>query len=179
MQGRIVEYICPQCGNKSNRYERKGIKEHCRKCGAELIENKAHSFSESGEWESTEKSDTKRICVQREAAQQELLFEWAELAGGAHPELNLMYHIPNGGSRNGLEAANLKKQGVKAGVPDVHLPVPRGQFHSLYIEMKVHPNKPTEQQLKWIELLNAQGNRAIVCYSWIDAKNEIEKYLSL
>lgn len=28
-----------------------------------------------------------------------------------HPELELLYHVPNGGSRNRLEAANLQKQG--------------------------------------------------------------------
>ena len=47
-----------------------------------------------------------------------------------------MFHIPNGGSRNKLEASNLKKQGVKAGVPDLFLPVGRGSYHGLFIELK-------------------------------------------
>lgn len=71
-----------------------------------------------------------------ESVEQTNLFRWAAYEQGKYPELKLMYHIPNGGSRNRLEAANLKKQGVKSGVPDICLPVARGAYHGLYIEMK-------------------------------------------
>ena len=37
-----------------------------------------------------------------------------------------MFRIPNGGSRHPAEAARLKAQGVKAGVPDLCIPVARG-----------------------------------------------------
>lgn len=53
---------------------------------------------------------------QHEAAEQEKLFRWAAFMEGRFPVLGLLHHIPNGGSRNRLEAANLKRQGVKAGV---------------------------------------------------------------
>ena len=46
-----------------------------------------------------------------ESVEQTNLFRWAAYEQGKYPELKLMYHIPNGGSRNRLEAANLKKQG--------------------------------------------------------------------
>lgn len=155
MSVRIVEYICPSCGSTSNRCECKGIKEYCRNCGAELMENMSHSFRENGEWKSSEQIQNKRKCVQHEAKQQELLFEWAHMAKCTYPELDMMYHVPNGGSRNEIEAAKLKKQGVKKGVPDIHLPVARGKYHSIYIEMKVRPNKPTSTQLEWITRLKA------------------------
>lgn len=61
-----------------------------------------------------------------EANEQEALFRWTVFVRGRFPEIELLYHIPNGGSRNKLEAANLKRQGVKAGVPDLCLPVARG-----------------------------------------------------
>lgn len=76
------------------------------------------------------------MSIQHEAREQEALFRWADFAAGTMPELKLLYHIPNGGSRNKAEAANLKRQGVKAGVPDLFLPVPRGGYHGLYIELK-------------------------------------------
>lgn len=114
-----------------------------------------------------------------EAQEQAALFEWAAWNVGRHPELRLMFHVPNGGSRNRIEAANLKRQGVKAGVPDVWLPVARGAFHGLVIEMKVGKNKPTENQKEWIRLLNEQKYATRVCYSWQEARNAIEKYLSL
>ena len=66
--------------------------------------------------------------VNKEADEQEALFAWAEYQKGKYPELELMYHIPNGGSRNKAEAARLKAQGVKPGVPDICLPVPRGNI---------------------------------------------------
>lgn len=60
------------------------------------------------------KPTTRRKPVQHELNEQEALFRWAAFARGKRPELDLLYHIPNGGSRNRLEAANLKRQGVKA-----------------------------------------------------------------
>jgi len=75
-----------------------------------------------------------------EATEQETLIQWCGWQQSKYPELKLIYHIPNGGSRNTLEAANLKRQGVKAGVPDLCLPVARNGFHGLYIEMKYGKN---------------------------------------
>ena len=92
-----------------------------------------------------------------ESVEQTNLFRWAAYEQGKYPELKLMYHIPNGGSRNRLEAANLKKQGVKSGVPDICLPVARGAYHGLYIEMKVGRNKASENQTQWLSDLNEQG----------------------
>ena len=85
----------------------------------------------------------------REAGEQGALIEWAYFMEAQFPELELLYHIPNGGSRHRIEAIHLKQQGVKAGVPDLHLPVARGGYHSLYIEMKVKGNRPTPKQIHW------------------------------
>ena len=54
---------------------------------------------------------------------QKALFEWADRMEGAWPELRLMYAIPNGGLRTKAQAGKLKAEGVKPGVPDIHLPV--------------------------------------------------------
>lgn len=117
--------------------------------------------------------------IQHEAAQQAKLFKWAELMSAAHPELSLMFHIPNGGSRNEIEAANLKLQGVKPGVPDIFLPVPSGKYHGLFIEMKYGRNKPTENQVKWLSALSEKGYAVIVCYSFEKAAQAICKYLNI
>jgi TPR repeat protein len=116
---------------------------------------------------------------QYEADQQKKLFQWLAFRRGKNPELDLMYHIPNGGSRNPKEAANLKRQGVKAGVPDLCLPVARGKYHGLYIELKYGKNKPTEHQKRWITELQKQGYAVFICYGWEDASQVIEKYISL
>ena len=112
-----------------------------------------------------------------ESEEQQTLFQWAELMSGKYPELFLMYHVPNGGARKAATAGRLKAEGVKSGVPDVCLPVARGGYHGLYIEMKVKPNRPTKQQLVWLSELSKQGYLTAVCYSWREAADTVEKYL--
>lgn len=119
------------------------------------------------------------MIKRHESEEQAALFEWAGYNRGAYPEFALMYHIPNGGSRNKIEAANLKRQGVKAGVPDICLPVARGKYHGLYIELKVDKNKPTQNQIEWADRLNAQGYLSLVCYGFDEARKAILKYLNL
>ena len=116
---------------------------------------------------------------QYEADQQRKLFQWATFIRTKYPEIDLMFHIPNGGSRNKLEAANLKKQGVKAGVPDLFLPVSRGGYHGLFIELKYGKNKPTKKQTEWLKSLNEQGYAVAVCYGCNEASEKILKYLKL
>jgi hypothetical protein len=48
--------------------------------------------------------------VQHEAQIQKNFFEWARLSSGKYPELKLMFHIPNGGRRDKIEAYHLKLQ---------------------------------------------------------------------
>lgn len=52
-----------------------------------------------------------------EADEQKAVIQWCILMEKRWPELEYLYHVPNGGSRNRIEAANLKEEGVKAGVP--------------------------------------------------------------
>lgn len=66
-----------------------------------------------------------------EADEQKTVIRWCILMEGRWPELEYIYHVPNGGSRNAREAANLKAQGVKPGVPDLELPVARGAYTDL------------------------------------------------
>ena len=70
------------------------------------------------------------------------------------------------------------KQG-NAGVPDLCLPVPAGGFHGLYIEMKFGKNKPTEKQRWWLEQLEKQGYKAVVCWSAESVIKEIITYLGV
>lgn len=115
-----------------------------------------------------------------EAKEQKFLFQWAEnMSVLKWPELRLMYHVPNGGSRNSIEAANLKAQGVKPGVPDVFLPVARKGFHGLYIEMKRRRGGIlSKHQKEYIEALKEQGYRVEVCKGFHAAADVIEDYMS-
>jgi len=113
-----------------------------------------------------------------EDVEQTSLFIWAAYNTGRWPELELMYHIPNGGSRNKAEAARLKAQGVRSGVPDVCLPVARHGHHGLYIEMKRQTGGTvSKEQKKWIDALLQQGYFACVCKGWEMAALVIEQYM--
>lgn len=112
-----------------------------------------------------------------EATEQEALITWCRIFENRYPELKMIYHIPNGGSRNRLEAANLKRQGVKAGVPDLCLPVPKDGYHGLYIEMKYGKNKPTDNQEEWLESLRQYGYKTVVCYGADEARETIKQYI--
>ena len=95
------------------------------------------------------------------------------------PELALLHHIPNGGTRDAIEGRHLKQQGVKQGVPDLCLPVSRGQYHGLYIEMKTEKGRTSDAQDWWGERLLAQGYFWEVCHGWESAVRVLEWYLSL
>ncbi len=112
-----------------------------------------------------------------EDTEQISVIEWAEWNAKRYPELKLLHHIPNGGKRNAKEAARFKAMGVKAGVPDLFLPVPRAGYAGLYIEMKYGKNKTTEKQDEWIAALRQQGYQVTVCYSAPEATAELECYL--
>ena len=117
--------------------------------------------------------------VPTESAEQRTLFERAARMCGRWPELRLMYHIPNEGKRTVRGGARLKAEGLKSGVPDICLPVARGEHHGLYIELQRRKNaRVTKEQLEWIEELVAQGYVAAVCRGCDEAIDVITGYLS-
>ena len=126
------------------------------------------------------KNEISAISVPTESVEQQCLFRWAEFQSGRYPELKLLYHVPNGGSRKKSEAGRFKAEGVKAGVPDLCLPVARGGYHGLYIELKrLKHSKTSEDQKAWIAQLNEQGYCAVVCKGWEAAAKVIADYLNM
>lgn len=107
------------------------------------------------------------------------MISWARLQEGRYPELKLLHHIPNGGSRNKREGAKLKRMGVLAGVSDLHLPVPKGRYHSLYIEMKYDEGKVMPSQKEFIIIAAGYENYCCVCYSAEAAIEILQTYLNL
>lgn len=131
----------------------------------------------------------------KEELEQTFLIQWAAMLSGQYPELKLLHHIPNGGLRSKTEAKRLKAAGVKAGVPDLFLPVPKyDEFdivdrNGLYIEMKAPSieiggrkttkGRTSKEQDWWIDQLRAQGYQVEVCYGWVEAAKAVIQYLDL
>lgn len=117
-----------------------------------------------------------------EHREQSLLFGWAYHQSGAIPALALLFAIPNGGRRDPITGARLKAEGVKPGVPDVCLPVRRGRYASLWIEMKAQrPDGAavSAEQRQWLQALRDEGHAAAVCYGYDEAKEKILSYLRM
>ena len=110
-----------------------------------------------------------------EDSEQAALFQWA----GYIPELKWMHAIANGGKRNIREAARLKRQGVKSGVSDIFLPLPRGGNCGLYIEMKRSKGRisVSKNQKQFMIDMSKAGYKAVICKGFDDAKNVINEYL--
>lgn len=90
----------------------------------------------------------------------------------------LCYAIPNGAYTTKTTARKLVAEGVCHGVPDLHIPMARGEYHSLYIEMKNgKAGRLSEHQKEMIKKLESLGNKVVVCRSLEDFVNEVETYL--
>lgn len=96
-----------------------------------------------------------------ESLEQTWLFQWVATQENRYPELELLHHIPNGGKRDKKTAEKLKAEGVKAGVPDICLPVARKGYNNR------------------IDKLNKAGNKAVIKEGWIEAAKEIINYLGM
>lgn len=78
----------------------------------------------------------------------------------------------------GSDTARMKAAGVKAGVPDMFLPVARGGSHGLYIELKrIKGGRVSAEQLAWMEELTREGYTCAVCHGWEEARKVIQTYL--
>lgn len=113
-----------------------------------------------------------------EHLEQAAVMDWARMHEKRWPALELLHAVPNGGFRFKATAAAMKREGVKSGVPDLDLPVSRGKWHGLRIEMKAHDGRPSESQRWWIDRLQAEGYRAEVCYGWEAARDVLIEYLT-
>lgn len=113
-----------------------------------------------------------------EEDEQRTLFEWVKLQEGTHPELKLLFHVPNEGKRSYVTGGRMKAAGLKKGVPDLWLPVPKGRYHGLVIELKREKGgRVSDEQMEWIKALTINGYRAVIAFGWDAARKEIADYL--
>ena len=122
--------------------------------------------------------------IQREAQEQRALFRWAALHTSKYPGLEMLFAIPNGGRRDARTAALLKAEGMRAGVPDICLPVARHGYGALWIELKcvgAHGKRAgvaSRAQNDWGIALAAHGQLFALCHGWDKARGIIIDYLA-
>lgn len=128
-----------------------------------------------------------QLATGSEDGEQAAVFCWAASMCGQYPQLKWMHAIPNGGSRHVAEATKMVAGGLRKGVLDIFLPSSGGGkdawLSGLYIEMKTEKRRNekngglTDEQLKFINYAEDAGYCCKVCYSWIEARDVILKYL--
>lgn len=63
--------------------------------------------------------------------EQAAFITWCSLSLARYPELKWIHAIPNGGKRGYKTAKSLKDEGVKSGIFDIFLPIPKGDYHEI------------------------------------------------
>lgn len=154
-------------------------KEKCIICGKETV--------------SVIKTDTGYICYNCYAEQknpskrkrkknneeERIQCEFFEEVEKLFPTLpnKLLFAVPNGGSRNKIEAKNLKRQGVTSGVSDVILLIPKKGYASLCIEFKTKKGTQSKEQKEFQRQAERCRNKYVVVRSAKQAIDELRKYL--
>ena len=121
-------------------------------------------------------SRTKKRNAQPEAAEQENVIKWARDNEKTYPFLWLLHSSLNGVRLSKIQAGKAKASGMLSGVPDLFLPVPRGSFCGLYIEMKSATGRIMPSQSRYLSAVSDFGYSAVVCYSANEAIKTIENY---
>ena len=94
-----------------------------------------------------------------------------------HSDL-VIFHTPNGGSRNKIEAKKLKDMGVLAGVADIICLAPVGRFNGLVVELKVKGGSVTDHQQNFLTRCAQRGYFAAVCWSFEGWQQCLKNYLN-
>ena len=123
--------------------------------------------------------------VPTEHAEQAVVIAWwsmyAPLKG---IDYRLLFAIPNGAYKSPGQAAKFRKEGLRSGVPDLFLALPRdGKTGNgkagLFLEMKRQKGKvkPGSEQDQYAQLLRAVGYEVAACAGADEAIGVIERYL--
>lgn len=105
-------------------------------------------------------------------------FQWIDLASIRDPRLALTFHIANQRKCSPHYGKLLKAMGVKSGVPDIFVPVPAGDYHGCFIELKAGSGKVSKEQQQFLAKAILQGYFAFVAWSADEAIKELKGYLS-
>lgn len=83
------------------------------------------------------------------------------------------FHVPNGGSRNVIEAAKLKRMGVRAGVADIVLLI---DGKSYFLELKARKGRVSPDQKAAQSLVERAGGTYAVAWGIDEALATLETW---
>lgn len=108
----------------------------------------------------------------------------AHASAVAIPELTWVFAIPNGGSRGSdkrsaqIVGAQMKAEGVKRGVSDFFVPIPRHGLAGLFVEMKrENGGRESGEQKSFGAAMRGFGFGYMVAHGWIASANAIMAWM--
>lgn len=107
--------------------------------------------------------------VASEADHQHVFTQWLDLNQITY------FAVPNGGKRGWKAQRQAKKEGIKAGVPDLVVLLYQ---RAVFIEMKKKGGRVSPKQKEWVSQLQLLGYDVAVCYSSQEAREFIEGILN-
>jgi hypothetical protein len=93
-------------------------------------------------------------------------------------QMDRIFAIPNAGDRHPGYAAKMAQEGLTKGIPDLFLPVARGRYHGLFIEMKRRRGGTlSPEQKQKIADFSEEGYCCVVTKGYHQAIRSIVGYL--
>lgn len=133
----------------------------------------AHGCHSAG-WRNNRRHSTEERDHQR------ALIAWRDLAKLQHPELELLFAIPNAGAGASKgQGGKMKAEGAVAGVADLFFAIARGPFHGAFVEMKSREGRLSPAQLRFKDRVLNAGYAYHLAREWTDAKDFLLRYLEV
>jgi len=120
---------------------------------------------------------SKHALPTSEQAEQVLVRQWRDLMMSEIPVLRWLVAIPNGGMRHKRIAAQLKAEGVVAGVSDLILIHRQRGYNGLAIEMKKEGGRLTPDQKEFLAHAASENFFAVCAFSGNVAIDILEWYI--
>lgn len=112
--------------------------------------------------------------------EQEQYFKWVYSNQIRYPQLQLITGSMNGIRLSPKLRAYAKRQGLRAGFPDIDIPIPTAGYHGAKIELKrLKGGVVSSDQKRVLKLLAEQGYYAVVCKGWRQAVSTTLWYLGI
>ena len=127
----------------------------------------------------TRKTTPKDLAKLTHRSEASIQSEFIRTVHELFPQLpdKLLFAVPNGGSRDEREAANLVRQGVKKGVADVILQIPKKGYATLCLEFKTPVGRQSPDQKEYQRQVEMAGSKYVIVRSVAEAIEAVRAYL--
>lgn len=123
-------------------------------------------------------NDNVKLKISEDLIQKSLI-EWINY----HPKLkefkDCIIHIPNEGKRSISYGKKLKDMGMRKGVSDLFIAVPKHGYGGAWIELKSYNGKLTKDQEDFMNLMANNNYYTAVCWSIESAMKIISMYFDI